>query len=162
MRNYCLFSCPCSLSSAHLETICFKSQSCTHRKIFLPVDGTKVRVQRKRCFPSNGVLFLWLLSWKAGIRIFSEFWVVVVLVDWIFLLGDKSDILLVVLEPLFICEMNRVSREDIIHRAKLAEKAERYPDMAQAMKAVAETDIDLSNDERNLFSISYKHTVGRK
>lgn len=66
------------------------------------------------------------------------------------------------MEHSFAFRMNRVSREDIIHRAKLAEKAERYLDMAQAMKAVAETDIDLSNEERNLFSISYKHTVGKK
>merc|ERR1712061_17133 len=47
-------------------------------------------------------------------------------------------------------------------RAKLAEQAERYDDMAASMKAVTETGIELSNEERNLLSVAYKNVVGAR
>lgn len=40
------------------------------------------------------------------------------------------------------------NKEEQIQRAKLAEQAERYDDMAAAMKAVTETGAELSNEER--------------
>ena len=41
-------------------------------------------------------------------------------------------------------------KEELVQRAKLAEQAERYDDMAASMKSVTETGIELSNEERNL------------
>lgn len=49
-----------------------------------------------------------------------------------------------------------------MQRAKLAEQAERYDDMASAMKAVTETGVELSNEERNLLSVAYKNVVGAR
>merc|ERR1712133_261170 len=51
-------------------------------------------------------------------------------------------------------------KEEQVQRAKLAEQAERYDDMAASMKAVTETGIELSNEERNLLSVAYKNVVG--
>ena len=44
----------------------------------------------------------------------------------------------------------------------MAEQAERYDDMAQSMKSVTETGIELSNEERNLLSVAYKNVVGAR
>merc|ERR1711881_741758 len=52
--------------------------------------------------------------------------------------------------------------DEMVQRAKLAEQAERYDDMAQSMKAVTETGIELSNEERNLLSVAYKNVVGAR
>lgn len=49
-----------------------------------------------------------------------------------------------------------------VSRAKLAEQAERYDDMAAFMKTVTETGIQLSNEERNLLSVAYKNVVGAR
>lgn len=53
-------------------------------------------------------------------------------------------------------------REEQIQRAKLAEQAERYDDMAAAMKKVTESNSELSNEERNLLSVAYKNVVGAR
>jgi len=52
--------------------------------------------------------------------------------------------------------------ETLIHRAKLAEQAERYDDMANAMKKVTELSDMLNTEERNLLSVAYKNIVGAK
>uniref|UniRef100_A0A3Q3JQ13 14-3-3 domain-containing protein n=1 Tax=Monopterus albus TaxID=43700 RepID=A0A3Q3JQ13_MONAL len=49
-----------------------------------------------------------------------------------------------------------------VQKAKLAEQAERYDDMAAAMKAVTESSEQLSNEERNLLSVAYKNVVGAR
>ncbi|XP_034400922.1 14-3-3 protein beta/alpha-B-like [Cyclopterus lumpus] len=53
-------------------------------------------------------------------------------------------------------------KEEHIQKARLAEQAERYDDMAAAMKAVTEGDAVLSNEERNLLSVAYKNVVGAR
>lgn len=53
-------------------------------------------------------------------------------------------------------------KNELVQRAKLAEQAERYDDMAQSMKSVTETGIELSNEERNLLSVAYKNVVGAR
>jgi len=53
-------------------------------------------------------------------------------------------------------------KEDSVQRAKLAEQAERYDDMASSMKSVTETGVELSNEERNLLSVAYKNVVGAR
>lgn len=53
-------------------------------------------------------------------------------------------------------------KEDLVQRAKLAEQAERYDDMASAMKLVTESGGELSNEERNLLSVAYKNVVGAR
>lgn len=59
---------------------------------------------------------------------------------------------------------NRIA---LIERAKLAEQAERYEDMADAMKKVTKMTQDspdetLCTEERNLLSVAYKNIVGAK
>jgi len=56
-----------------------------------------------------------------------------------------------------------------VHKAKLAEQAERYDDMAKSMKICVEecytkgSKIDpLNNEERNLLSVAYKNVVGAR
>jgi len=53
-------------------------------------------------------------------------------------------------------------KDELVQKAKLAEQAERYDDMANSMKAVTETGIELSNEERNLLSVAYKNVVGAR
>lgn len=54
------------------------------------------------------------------------------------------------------------ARDESVQRAKLAEQAERYDDMASAMKKVTELEVELSNEERNLLSVAYKNVVGAR
>jgi len=54
------------------------------------------------------------------------------------------------------------TREDLIYLARLAEQAERYDEMAEAMKKVAQLNADLSVEERNLLSVAYKNVVGSR
>jgi len=69
------------------------------------------------------------------------------------------------------------NKEELVQRAKLAEQAERYDDMAQSMKKVTELGAELSNEERNLlsvlnfswlslnfviFKVAYKNVVGAR
>ncbi|CDJ47003.1 14-3-3 protein, putative [Eimeria brunetti] len=65
-------------------------------------------------------------------------------------------------------------REEHVYRAKLAEQAERYDEMAEAMKNLVENCLDqnsstqggkgdeLSVEERNLLSVAYKNAVGAR
>jgi len=53
-------------------------------------------------------------------------------------------------------------RDELVQRAKLAEQAERYDDMAASMKKVTEGEGELSNEERNLLSVAYKNVVGAR
>ncbi|XP_028810088.1 14-3-3 protein beta/alpha-1-like [Denticeps clupeoides] len=55
-----------------------------------------------------------------------------------------------------------MDKTDLIQKAKLAEQAERYDDMASSMKAVTEQGGELSNEERNLLSVAYKNVVGAR
>ena len=54
------------------------------------------------------------------------------------------------------------TRTTLVHKAKFAEQAERYDDMAAAMKEVTEMDQELSGEERNLLSVAYKNVVGAR
>ncbi|XP_064090155.1 14-3-3 protein epsilon isoform X1 [Palaemon carinicauda] len=53
-------------------------------------------------------------------------------------------------------------REDNVYRAKLAEQAERYDEMVEAMKMVASMDVELTVEERNLLSVAYKNVIGAR
>ena len=55
-----------------------------------------------------------------------------------------------------------LDRNTLIYKAKLAEQAERFDDMMQAMKDVAKQSTELSVDERNLLSVAYKNVIGSK
>jgi len=52
--------------------------------------------------------------------------------------------------------------EELVSKAKLAEQAERYDDMAEWMKKVTESKSKLSEEERNLLSVAYKNVVGTR
>ena len=49
-----------------------------------------------------------------------------------------------------------------LHHTHLTAFFPRYDDMAASMKAVTETGIELSNEERNLLSVAYKNVVGAR
>merc|ERR1712045_994925 len=44
----------------------------------------------------------------------------------------------------------------------LSEQAERYDDMAEFMRKVTESGLELVNEERNLLSVAYKNVVGAR
>ena len=54
--------------------------------------------------------------------------------------------------------------QKLVQRAKLSEQAERYDDMAAAMKSFTEQGIqpELNSEERNLLSVAYKNVVGAR
>eukprot|EP01124_Arcella_intermedia_P020197 TRINITY_DN276_c0_g2_i1.p2 TRINITY_DN276_c0_g2~~TRINITY_DN276_c0_g2_i1.p2 ORF type:complete len:254 (-),score=48.08 TRINITY_DN276_c0_g2_i1:127-849(-) len=53
-------------------------------------------------------------------------------------------------------------REENVYIAKLAEQAERYDEMVDAMKKVAQLNVELSVEERNLLSVAYKNVIGAR
>lgn len=53
-------------------------------------------------------------------------------------------------------------REENVYLAKLAEQAERWDEMVDAMKKVATRDVDLTVEERNLLSVAYKNVIGAR
>ncbi|ERN14649.1 hypothetical protein AMTR_s00038p00201030 [Amborella trichopoda] len=53
-------------------------------------------------------------------------------------------------------------REVYVYQAKLAEQAERYEEMVEAMKGVAKLDVELTVEERNLLSVGYKNVIGAR
>ena len=57
-----------------------------------------------------------------------------------------------------------MSRDEALFGAKVAEQAERYPDMITEMKKIAmmARDQELSVEERNLLSVAYKNLVGAR
>jgi len=60
---------------------------------------------------------------------------------------------------------SKTERERNVYQAILAEQTERYEEMVQAMKRVAEVakkDGELSVEERNLLSVAYKNVVGSR
>ncbi|XP_077213544.1 general regulatory factor 11 [Tasmannia lanceolata] len=58
--------------------------------------------------------------------------------------------------------MTSEERERHIYMAKLAEQAERYDEMVEAMKKVAKLGVELTVDERNLMSVGYKNVIGAR
>ncbi|PNX91281.1 14-3-3-like protein d-like, partial [Trifolium pratense] len=54
------------------------------------------------------------------------------------------------------------SNQNFVYIAKLAEQAERYEEMVDAMKNVAKLDVELTVEERNLLSVAYKNVVGAR
>ncbi|CAO2814547.1 unnamed protein product [Amaranthus hypochondriacus] len=53
-------------------------------------------------------------------------------------------------------------RENFVYIAKLAEQAERYDEMVDAMKKLAKLDVELTVEERNLLSVGYKNVIGAR
>lgn len=58
--------------------------------------------------------------------------------------------------------MSQETREEYVYMAKLAEQAERYDEMVEAMKNVAKMDVELIVEERNLLSVAYKNVIGAR
>ncbi|CAL8338844.1 14-3-3 protein beta/alpha-A isoform X1 [Gadus morhua] len=54
--------------------------------------------------------------------------------------------------------------QTLVQKAKLSEQAERYDDMAAAMKTLTEqgAETELTSEERNLLSVAYKNVVGAR
>ncbi|XP_061968956.1 14-3-3 protein 7 isoform X1 [Populus nigra] len=53
-------------------------------------------------------------------------------------------------------------REQQVYSARLAEQAERYDEMVEAMNKVARLDVELTVEERNLVSVGYKNVIGAR
>jgi len=53
-------------------------------------------------------------------------------------------------------------RGDNVYLAKLAEQAERFDEMVEAMKQVAHLNVELTVEERNLLSVAYKNVIGAR
>merc|ERR1712042_134116 len=53
-------------------------------------------------------------------------------------------------------------KDELVQKAKLAEQAERYDDMANSMKAVTETGIELSNEEKTEGSAERKQQMAKE
>jgi len=53
-------------------------------------------------------------------------------------------------------------RESNVYVAKLSEQAERYDEMVESMKKVANLDVELTVEERNLLSVAYKNVIGAR
>uniref|UniRef100_A0A5B7ARY3 Putative 14-3-3-like protein GF14 iota n=1 Tax=Davidia involucrata TaxID=16924 RepID=A0A5B7ARY3_DAVIN len=53
-------------------------------------------------------------------------------------------------------------RETHVYMAKLSEQAERYEEMVESMKKVAQLDVELTVEERNLLSVGYKNVIGAR
>lgn len=53
-------------------------------------------------------------------------------------------------------------RDNFVYIAKLAEQAERYDEMVDSMKKVANLDVELTVEERNLLSVGYKNVIGSR
>ncbi|VAH71997.1 unnamed protein product [Triticum turgidum subsp. durum] len=58
----------------------------------------------------------------------------------------------------------KLSREENVYMAKLAEQAERYEEMVEFMEKVAKTvdSEELTVEERNLLSVAYKNVIGAR
>jgi len=54
------------------------------------------------------------------------------------------------------------SREANVFLAKVAEQAERYEEMVEAMRSIAKLGVELTSDERSLLSVAYKNVVGSR
>ena len=55
------------------------------------------------------------------------------------------------------------TKEERLLQAKIAEQIERYDDMSREMKAIVENDDKpLTDEERNLLSVTYKNVVGTR
>ncbi|THD22037.1 14-3-3 protein gamma subtype [Fasciola hepatica] len=65
-------------------------------------------------------------------------------------------------EESWITNADITDTEVLLHLARLAEHAERFTDMAAAMKKVTEKKKPLGNEERNLCSVAYKNVVGAR
>ena len=61
-------------------------------------------------------------------------------------------------------EQGPIDRDECVYMAKLAEQAERYDEMVEEMKKVAQWvhDQELSVEERNLLSVAYKNVIGAR
>lgn len=55
-----------------------------------------------------------------------------------------------------------MERDNLVFMAKLAEQAERFDEMVDHMKAVAQQPQELTVEERNLLSVAYKNVIGSR
>ncbi|KAJ8774566.1 hypothetical protein K2173_017012 [Erythroxylum novogranatense] len=55
---------------------------------------------------------------------------------------------------------NEMERESLVYLAKLSEQAERYDEMVESMKKIAQLGCELTVEERNLLSVGYKNVIG--
>ena len=54
------------------------------------------------------------------------------------------------------------SVQSLVSNARIAEQGERYEDMANFMKQVAQKADEMNSEQRNLLSVAYKNIVGSR
>ncbi|ORY75675.1 14-3-3 protein [Leucosporidium creatinivorum] len=54
------------------------------------------------------------------------------------------------------------NRTELVYMGRIAEQSERYDEMVQYMKDVAKLGVELTVEERNLLSVSYKNVIGAR
>jgi 14-3-3 protein epsilon len=64
--------------------------------------------------------------------------------------------------PRLIIMLCCIGREANVQMAKFAEQAERYEEMMEATRTIAEMGVELTVEERSLLSVAYKNVVGAK
>ncbi|XP_057974216.1 14-3-3 protein 7-like isoform X2 [Malania oleifera] len=62
----------------------------------------------------------------------------------------------------FHSEAMERERHDHLFQARVAEQAERYQEVIEAMKKLAELNVELTVEERNLIRIGYKNVIGAR
>ncbi|KAL8283641.1 hypothetical protein RQP46_005436 [Phenoliferia psychrophenolica] len=58
--------------------------------------------------------------------------------------------------------MANVDRASLVYMGRIAEQSERYDEMVTYMKDVAKLGVELTVEERNLLSVSYKNVIGAR
>lgn len=58
--------------------------------------------------------------------------------------------------------IDKMDRDSLVYKAKLAEQAERFDEMVNDMKEVASQKQELTVEERNLLSVAYKNVIGSR
>ncbi|KAK4058031.1 hypothetical protein OIO90_000770 [Microbotryomycetes sp. JL221] len=53
-------------------------------------------------------------------------------------------------------------RSELVYMGRIAEQSERYDEMVEYMKSVAQLGVELTVEERNLLSVSYKNVIGAR
>ena len=56
--------------------------------------------------------------------------------------------------------MTNTPYDEQIYLARVAEQCERHEDMCKFLNILKQKDKDLTNEERNLLSVGYKHVIG--
>ena len=73
-----------------------------------------------------------------------------------------SIVLVIILIILRFQHVASSTKSNLVEEARLAEKTQRYDDLASIMKKVTELNLGLDSEERNLLSVGYENVINAK